>query len=241
MILASILITDEEARAEALPPSVVENIESMKALHPGLEHHLFRGPELRDLIARDYGAQVLTAYDTLKPYAFKSDLARHCVMYKHGGLYADLSVYFLKCWMPGKLGVFRDFLYAAPWQVANTLYFAPPGHAAIAEAIALICENVKRRDHGLSFLCPTGPVSFGKAIALACEAADVVAGDSAWCKEKDCPGLISGRAHGFVVADQLVAVKRKRVGAPLDELGISGGNAYREMWQRREIYRDDLA
>jgi hypothetical protein len=247
MILASILITDETQEAAALPPPVAQNIETFKAVHPGLEHHLFRGPELRALIARDFGGGVLAAYDTLKPYAFQCDLARHCVMYKYGGVYADLSVYFLKGWTPehwtegrwrpGQLGVFRDFVIAAPWQVANTLYFAPPGHAALSAAIELICRNVANRYYGGSFLSPTGPDSFGKALALSCEAADLVSGKSAWVTEADLPGVIDRRAHGFAFGGEIVAVKRKPGGGSLDGMGIAGGNSYVEMWERGDIYR----
>jgi hypothetical protein len=239
MILASILITDKAAQSQPLAPQVLENIESFKRLHPGLEHRLFRTEETRDFIATGYGGEILAAYDALKPYAYKCDLARHCIMFKHGGVYADLSVYFLRSWPPrsGKLGVFRDFLYAAPWQLANTVYFTPPGHKGIARAMELICENVRHRYYGKTFLCPTGPTSFGRAIANSCDGDDLVSGDSVWVTDiAGHPGLISEVSHGFVREDQLVAIKRKRGGGPLSEIGVSGSNDYRAMWQRRDIY-----
>lgn len=239
MILASILIAAGEHQHQDLPPRVVDNIASFKRQHPGLEHRLFRAEETRAFIAAEHGGEVLAAYDALKPFAFQCDLARLCILFKHGGLYADLSVYFLAPWnlAPDRLGVFRDFLYAAPWQVANTIIFAPPGHKAIARAIETICANVKRRYYGASFLCPTGPVAFGKAIAESCLAEDLFSGDSMMLDQvPGHPGLIDGASHGFVFQDRVVAIKRKRGGGPLSELGVGGGNDYRAMWQRRDIY-----
>ncbi len=239
MILASVLITDEAAQAQPLAPQLLENIESFRRTHPGMEHFLFRNDETRDFIATEYGGEVLAAYDTLKPYTYKCDLARHCIMFKHGGVYADLSVYFLRSWRAHstRLGVFRDFLFAAPWQLATTVYFTPAGHKGIGRAIELICENVRNRYYGKTFLCPTGPTSFGKAIATSCDGDDLVTGDSVWCSDiPGHPGLIAEASHGFAFENLLVAVKRKRVSDPVSELGISGGNEYREMWQNRDIY-----
>jgi hypothetical protein len=249
MILASILIASGEHRNQELPPRVAENIESFKRHHPGLEHHLFRAEESRDFIATNHGGEILAAYDTLKPYAFKSDLARLCILLKHGGVYADLSVYFLSPWFlaswnaaPDRIGVFRDFLTGAPWQVANTVIFAPPGHKAIARAIEAICANVKRRYYGASCLCPTGPVAFGKAVAESCLAEDLFVGDSVRCNQvHGHPGLITPGTHGFAFQDRVVAVKRKRGGGPVAEIGIAGGNTYYEMWERRDIYNPPAA
>ena len=235
MILASILITDEQMQDQPLAPMVLENIASFKRHHPDLEHRLFRTEETRSFIASEYDGNVLAAYDALKPYAFKCDLARLCIMLKHGGLYADLSVYFHASLKPqsAQLSVFRDFLSGIPWQTANTVFFAPPGHKAIAKGIELICENVHRRYYGKNFLCPTGPGCFGKAIALTCEPDELIVGDSALCRE--APGY-PARNHGFVLDRQLVAIKRKRGGATPLEIGISGGNGYIEMWHKRDIY-----
>jgi len=240
-ILASILIASGEHERQELPQRVVENIASFKRQHPGLEHRLFRAEETRAFIAAEYGGEVLAAYDALKPFAFKSDLARHCILLKHGGVYADLSVYFLASWnlAPARLGAFRDFLYAAPWQVANTIIYAPPGHKAIARAIEMICANVKSRYYGASFLCPTGPVAFGKAIAESCLAEDMVSGDSMMLDEiPGQPGLIGPSTHAFVFQNRAMAVKRKRGGGSLLEIGLRGGNTYRDLWSRREIYQD---
>ena len=50
------------------------------------------------------------------------------------------------------------------------------------------------------------------------------------------PGLIGPATHAFIFQDRVVAVKRKRGGGSLLEMGLKGGNTYRDLWSRREIY-----
>ncbi len=239
-LLASILIAAGDHQRQELPQRVAENIDSFRRQHPGFTHRLFRAEETRAFIAAEYGGEMAATYDALKPYAFKSDLARLCILFRHGGIYADLSVYFLAPWnlAPARLGIFRDFLYAAPWQVANTVIYAPPGHKAIEHAIDLICANVKEHYYGASFLCPTGPVAFGKAVAESCRAEDMFSGDSMMLDEiPGQPGLIGPSTHAFIFQNHVVAVKRKRGGASLAEMGLKGGNTYRDLWARHDIYQ----
>ena len=88
MPLFSILLTDRED--EELSDLVSENIRSLRSRHPGEEHLLWRETMLTDFIASHFDAEVLSAFRTLRPYAYKADLAKYCLLYEHGGLYADL-------------------------------------------------------------------------------------------------------------------------------------------------------
>jgi hypothetical protein len=172
-----------------------------------------------------------------------------CILYQQGGIYADLSVYFFSRWPPTnhiaelpsrKLAIFRDFCNTAPWQVANTIIFAPRQHRAIEKAIDLITVNVKNEFYGCSSLSPTGPDLFGKAIALTCEPEDLITGDSVFALPQVSPGsrpVVTEASHCFVFLGNLHAVKRKRVGAALSELGIAGGNRYNDLWISRDIYK----
>jgi mannosyltransferase OCH1-like enzyme len=44
---------------------------------------------------KDFGEKYYKAYNMLIPNAFKADLWRYCVLYKNGGIYGDLTQYFL--------------------------------------------------------------------------------------------------------------------------------------------------
>jgi hypothetical protein len=249
MLLSSILISDDARAPAELSPTVTENIRSFRGVYPSFEHRLFDRAQCREIIAKDFDKEVLACFDKLKPGAYQSDLARMCILHSHGGVYADLSVYFFARWPPAdsgadlaavrKLAVFRDFCGVAPWQVANTVIFAPPRHRAIEKAIDLICINVKNEFYGCSSLSPTGPDPFGRAIALSAAPEDLITGDSLFMLPEFAPGasrVITEASHCFVFMDQLVAAKRKR-GEGLAELGISGGNNYTAMWLARDVYR----
>lgn len=239
-MLFSILITDDDSGD--LSEAVAENLGSFKAAHPGEEHVLFRHPALGEFIAAHFGADVLSAFRTLRPYAYKADLAKYCLLYERGGVYADLSYAFLRG-VPRdgqRLSVFRDFLSSTPWDTSIGVVAAPPRHKALAKAIELVCANVKREYYGPTALCPTGPTVFGKAIALTCDPEDLVVGEAAWLAFQP-PGALepsSKPSHCLLHDKELVAVKRKRGGGPMSELGIGSGNRYNRLWRSGEVYRD---
>jgi hypothetical protein len=254
MLLINILITGDVP--QKLPSIVEENIESFCGFYPGIEHRLFDREACRETIAKNFDKEVLASFDRLKPFAFQSDLARFCLLYLHGGVYADLSVYFFARWPPAgqmselapklaslrQLAIFRDFCGVAPWQVANTIIFSPPRHKALEKAIDLICINVKNEFYGCSSLSPTGPDPFGKAIALTCTPEELITGDSVFMLPEFRPGakqVVTEATHCFVFQDRLYAAKRKRLGGALSDLGIAGGNQYNDLWLKRDVYRRD--
>lgn len=254
MILASILITDNENEEIVLPAKVVENIDSFKRVHPGLSHQLFTRASIRQFIKQHFDSEVLKSFEKLRPFAYQADLARHCIMYVNGGVYADLSIYFFGPWSPKylmslehphesipsnveRLGLFRDFQSSSTWDTVVGIYSSPPRHRSLLLAIQMICENVKRGYYGMNSLCPTGPAVFGKAVASTCYPEDVIVGDSKWIAPRDkLNQLITENSHGFVFRNKVVAIRRKRGGGSLAEVGITGGNQYPEMWSLRKIY-----
>ena len=136
MNLFSILIADGpegDPPAATLPPTVARNIDSFKAHHPDLAHRFFDRYAIRSFLADSMEQDVLWAFDQLLPYAYKADLARLCLLHEFGGVYADLSVCFHGSWSvrPGKLSIFRDRAFFAPWIVSNTIIAAPPRFPAI--------------------------------------------------------------------------------------------------------------
>jgi hypothetical protein len=239
MLIASILITGDDREAAEPPPLVRENITSFKAHHPGFEHRLFDLAAIRELLSRHYGAEVLRALDSLKPFAFKADLARYCILHHYGGVYADLSYRFVRGWQPdaSRIAVFRDFMSSTPWDTCTSIIAAPPGHRALAKAIELALANVASRYYGTTPLCPTGPTLFGKALALTCGPEDLVMGQSRWFIP-EVPGMPrpAKPVHCQFFNRELVAVKRKRGGGPMAELGLDTGNQYGKMWRDRDIY-----
>lgn len=248
MFLWSVLITSDDDTA--LPPQLEENVQSLKANHPGFEHRLFRGPDVVELLEKKFPPMVLESFHALRPFAYQADLARYCILYQFGGLYADLSYFFANP-VPvtdGKPTVFRGKLVSSPWDTSNGLIFTPPRHKALARAIQLVCANVKRRYYGLNPLCPTGPALLGKAFASTCEAEEIITGAAKLLPRarvlKMAPDLEIPEEefiHCIVYGETLVAVKRKRLRSPgLTDFGVTTGNSYLDIWRAKAVYSEGL-
>lgn len=247
MILASILITSSsQDGAPDVPAIVRENIASLERFHPDLPHRLFLKEDIEALLGQRFPAEVLTAFRSLRPYAYKADLARYCILHEFGGVYADLS-YLLVDGLPtggDSPIVFRDFLISSPWDTSVGLIYAPPRHKALQRAIEMVVANVSRAYYGSTCLCPTGPALFGKALAATCEAEELVAGaaflaDRALLQQSFPEHALPDKEaiHCLRLSETLVAIKRKRMGSPgVADLGLANDTLYYEMWSRREIY-----
>ncbi|HYD61876.1 MAG TPA: glycosyltransferase [Noviherbaspirillum sp.] len=242
MHLFNILIADHPEGIlphNALPPAIVRNIESFKAHHPELTHRLLDKYAIREFLANKMGQEVLWAFDQLLPYAYQADLARLCLLYEFGGIYADLSVHFHRAWsvLPGKISIFRDRAVIAPWIVSNTIIAAPPRFPAIEAAIRMILANCQSRYRGTSPLCPTGPVLFGKAIAMHCSPDQIHLGEvtNVAARETTESLVFVDATDGHLVA------YRAKTKAGLTELGLCDGvNNYNDFYCAGVIYANDF-
>jgi hypothetical protein len=246
MILASIFI-GPPGRGEdiELPPMVAENIDSLKRHHPNLPHKLFSGEDILAFLEAKFPREVLDAYNTLKPFAYKADLARYCILYEMGGVYADLSMYFTRP-VPlddGRPAVFRELVFSAPWDTGNALIASPPRHRAFGQAIDLVLANVRERYYGTTYLCPTGPTLFGKALAMTCRADDLITGHTVVFRRDQMRGMRPGlalpdpvRCLG-IIEGKLIAVNRKELKSRgLADLGVRGSDDYAVRWTNRDVY-----
>ena len=66
--------------------------DALKEQFSQYDYALYEQDGLRNFISSVYGGDVLWAYDRLKPYAYKADLGRYCLLHHFGGWYADLSL-----------------------------------------------------------------------------------------------------------------------------------------------------
>jgi len=75
-----------------LPEYIQTQIDKVKQLYSDYEYILWDNTSIREFIISNFSQEILSVYDDLKPYAFKSDLARYCILYKLGGYYFDISI-----------------------------------------------------------------------------------------------------------------------------------------------------
>lgn len=152
-----------------LPAKMQENVDRMRRVNPEFNIQIFDCDERREFIKNNFPEDILTAYDTLKPGAFKADLWRLCILYINGGIYVDIKQNCINnfkfialterehlvldrpgWWKEGEIGLY------------NALIVAKPKNEFLLRCINKISENVKNKDYGFMDLYPTGPGLLGE-------------------------------------------------------------------------------
>lgn len=145
--------------------------------NPCFDFYLFDTNECRDFIKHYFKDEpdVLWAFDSLVPGAFKADLWRYCVLYIHGGIYLDAPLQIVEN--------LKDFVntygesYVRDSEIIfnegginktdlkgifNGILISPKKRDFYYTAIKDIVQNVKNNFYGGSPLDPTGPRLLGK-------------------------------------------------------------------------------
>ena len=141
-----------------LPPSMIDSVENIKMNNKNFEYKLFDDEDCRDFIKNHFDINVLNAFDTLKPGAYKADLWRYCVLYILGGIYIDIKYQVINNF---KFENFLDKEYFVldldKKNVYNALMIVKPNNEKLKNCIYTIVKNVKYRYYGKSSLDVTGP------------------------------------------------------------------------------------
>ena len=210
---------------------IPKNTESIEKYFSNYKIVLWNYKKVKHYILKNKDQHVLDAIDSIKPYAFKTDLARYYILYNLGGWYTDINNFF--CTPPPKnekeIIFFRDVqeLTGTSWAVACGLFYAKPKHKILKTAVDMCIDNVNKKYYGGHPLSPTGPNLFGSAIASynLPENNTYLIGD-----------LKKTQSSGFYLNDSLFA-KYKPNGLTPANSGIPGGNNYEQLWNNRDVYR----
>lgn len=126
-----------------------------------LQHYVCSDGDCREFIYKNFNSDVLKAYDTLIPGAYKADLWRYCVLYVHGGIYVDIKFKALV-----DLTYFLDNEYFVhdliDGEIYNGFIVVKPKNPRLMDCILAVVENTKNRTYGKSWLSPSGPELFGR-------------------------------------------------------------------------------
>ena len=244
-----IMLVDGFTLPNRLPHFVTEHAAALKALYPAAEYRLWDGRALRAMIAERFEPEVLAAFDLLRPYAYKADLARYCLLYVFGGLYVDLAIRGIDTIKPPPgvgLASFRDDDLMSPsWTAALVgIIWAVPGRREFRIAIDYVVENCATKFYGANPLYPTGPVLFGRALAAAmAEKRQRDDADDQWIGQRHAmtPGKPQQNIAYIAPDCSLVGLLRKTVGGDLTHLGASGTNNYNSCWHGRAVYGEPVS
>jgi hypothetical protein len=243
--LHQIFIRDDFGLPATLPALLATNINSFREAYPEAEHRLWDGNSVREFLAQEFEPAVLEAFDTLRPFTYKCDLARLCLLYRYGGVYADLAMRFVNPLVPPPhigLSTFRDLRFGSPnWAAMSTsIIWSRPGRRELRLAIDYIIENCRTRFYGANSLYPTGPVLFGRAlVAVLAETDPTRPLDDQWIG--DMTRIENTQHICFIAPDQtLVALSMKPAGANLVDMKVAGTNRYNDFWRARTVYGETV-
>lgn len=145
-----------------LPENMYKSINYLKQSNPAFKYYLFDDEDCRIFIKNNFDNDVLNAFNSLIPGAYKADLWRYCVLYKLGGIYIDIKYVPLNGFKLINLTEKEHFvLDSDKYGIFNALISCLPGNKKLEIAINKIVENVKCKYYGKTALDPTGPRLLG--------------------------------------------------------------------------------
>ena len=131
---------------------------------PEFDNYFFSDDECLKFIQDNFEPNVASAFKSLNPGAYQSDLWRYCILYKNGGVYIDIKmelhlplIDILKEYSKIFIGNIPDEPPNPKDQVWNGLMSSPPGNPVFKACIDEIVESCKNRDYKANYLDITGP------------------------------------------------------------------------------------
>lgn len=153
-----------------LPPGIRRQVQQVQEANPNFTHILFDDQDCREFIKQNFPREVLFAYDSLLPGAYKADLWRYCILFRNGGMYLDCK------FAPAKGFTFETMVHQEHFckdraehflnrrGVYNAFMITKPGNPYLQKAIQRIVKNCYKRVYGHNALYPTGPGLLGQII-----------------------------------------------------------------------------
>jgi mannosyltransferase OCH1-like enzyme len=152
---------------KTIPLNMFNAINDIKTQNPEFKHFLFDDNDCRNFIKTHFKPEVLHAYDSLIPGAYKADLWRYCVLFIVGGIYIDIKFKMTNQFKLIHLIKDEHFVLDANKKgLYNAFMICRPGNELLFKAINMIVQNVKHKFYGNSFLEPTGPKLLAQIISL---------------------------------------------------------------------------
>lgn len=248
MQISQIFISNEN---HSLPPLLESASETARANLPESKYKLYMLDELREFILANFDEEVIIAFDSLRPYSYKADLAKYCLAWKIGGWYIDTSILLVKSLNPLPDNVEMVFFYdngagfvpnRIGYGVQASFFFARPFNPVFKIAIDLVVEHCKKEYYGVSPICPTGPAVFGRAIAHSGIKDTYAVGDF-----MPLTPNYRNKNKSYVMFDGAIVALHKDAWFPnakageLESFGAKGTNNYVDMWNNRRVYDASLS
>lgn len=167
------LVFYQSWHSNKVPVKMKETIYKLLDMNPEFDYYLYSDEKSLEYIKEKYDNDVVDAFNTLKPGAYKSDLWRYCVLYKEGGVYLDIKFYSV---VP-LLNIIRDnpIIYVRDLPhpcggIYNAFMASPPNNDIFKHCIDDIVNSCKLKLYKDTQLSITGPCLLGDMVKKYIEA-----------------------------------------------------------------------
>tara|TARA_B100000579_G_C22660468_1_gene770697 strand:- start:92 stop:835 length:744 start_codon:yes stop_codon:yes gene_type:complete len=239
-----IFINDKK---EGLPSILNEACNTFREAFSDHDYTLYNKDMIIEIINQEFGKEVISAFHKLKPYAYKSDLARYCISYLYGGWYADVSVKLSTKLLTINYNFeFLGFIdrgdgHGIPnrlhYPIQNSFYYVKEKNQIMAKAIDLVLENCSNESYGITSVCPSGPGVLGRAFTFSGQKENHVLGYfmplTPNHKKLNTSYVLP---DGTILAQHKDAWFPSAKGGSFSAFGAKGTNNYQEMYLDKNIY-----
>ncbi|WP_306114903.1 MULTISPECIES: glycosyltransferase family 32 protein [unclassified Roseovarius] len=152
-----------------LPDRTYEAAQSWRDHNPECEYRFYDDDDQIALLSDRFDSDVLAAYHKMPRGAHRADLWRYCVLFEHGGVYADIDTV---CQSSLKSVLRPDDSFVVPntgtvpHAVFNAFICSSPGHPILEKAIAYATETILNTRKFEGYMM-AGPGALGIAVNLA--------------------------------------------------------------------------
>jgi mannosyltransferase OCH1-like enzyme len=149
-----------------LPPLMSKSVQKIISLNPRFKYYIYDDNDCREFIKNYFKPDVLNAYNSLIPGAYRADLWRYCILFIYGGIYLDIKYKPLNGFKFINLTESEHFTKDINnIDIYNALMVCSPHNQILYKAIRQIVDNVNNKFYGNNALEPTGPALLSKFIS----------------------------------------------------------------------------
>jgi len=147
-------------------PKYMKNVtDTIRRCNPEFEYFLYDDKDCENFIKNNYSNDVLSAFNTLIPGAYKADLWRYCILYFYGGIYVDIKFKPINNYK--FINIINQEYYVNDVEkslngIYNGLIISKQRNIKLFQCIEQIVSNTKLKFYGETFLHVTGPKLFDK-------------------------------------------------------------------------------
>jgi mannosyltransferase OCH1-like enzyme len=164
------LVLYQTWHSHEVPEGMKTAIYSLLDKNPEFDYYLYSDEDCLQFIKTNFDEDVVKAFETLKPGAFKSDLWRYCMLYKKGGVYLDIK-YMSTGSLMNIVSEYPEIYVKDVWPdcrceeaIYNAFMASPPGNEIFNDCIKDIVNSTQNKLYQRNVLDVTGPCLLGRML-----------------------------------------------------------------------------